>query len=87
MTAAGWAQALILVGLLTISTPILGAYLTRVFGGGRAPGDRAFLPVERLLYRFARIDPGREQTWRVYAVSVLAFSFASVLLPSRERGA
>jgi len=80
VTGAGWAQALILVGLLVISTPILGAYLARVFGGGRAPGDRVFLPVERGLYRFARIDPDREQPWRVYAVSVLAFSIASVLL-------
>ena len=80
MTGAGWIQALIVVALVLLSTPLLGAYLARVFGGGRAPGDRVFLPAERVLYRFARIDPEREQPWRIYAVSLLAFSVASVLL-------
>ncbi len=80
MTGAGWIQALVVVALVLASTPILGAYLARVFGDGRAPGDRVFLPVERVLYRFARIDPDREQPWRIYAVSLLAFSVASVLL-------
>ena len=80
MSGAGWVQALIVVGLLLVSTPLLGAYLARVFGGSGAPGDRIFLPIERRLYRFARVDPEREQPWRVYAVSLLAFSVASVLL-------
>jgi K+-transporting ATPase ATPase A chain len=31
-----------------------------VFGEGSAPGDRVFLPVERLIYRIAGIDPARE---------------------------
>jgi K+-transporting ATPase ATPase A chain len=80
VSAAGWIQALVVVALILVSTPILGTYLARVFGGERAPADRVFLPVERAIHRFARIDPEREQPWRVYALSLLAFSVASVLL-------
>jgi len=68
-----------LVGLLLIGTRLLGPYIARVYSGGAAPGDRVFLPMERVLYRFGRIDPVREQPWTVYARSVLAFSLVSVL--------
>jgi K+-transporting ATPase ATPase A chain len=50
-----------------------------VLGGGPTPGDRVFLPVERALYRLAGVDPGREQPWNVYALSLLAFSAVSVV--------
>ena len=65
----------------SLTTPLLGAYLARVLGGGAAPGDRVFLPVERVLYRLAGVDPGREQPWSVYALSLLAFSVVSVRRP------
>ena len=54
--------------------------MAKVFGGGEAPGDRVFLPVERLIYRVCRVDPDREQRWTVYAFSVLAFSVVSTLI-------
>jgi K+-transporting ATPase ATPase A chain len=77
---AAWAQFLVLIALLAISIPVLGTYLAQVFGGGAAPGDRVFLPVERVIYRFGRIDPESEQRWTVYAFSVLAFSAVGSLL-------
>src|SRR2546426_1115214 len=45
-----------------------------------ARGDRIFLPVERAIYRICRVDPDREQRWPIYAYSLLAFSFVSVLV-------
>jgi K+-transporting ATPase ATPase A chain len=72
-------QVVALVGALVVTAPLLGAYLARVLGGGAAPGDRFFLPVERVLYRAAGIDPAREQPWSVYALSLLAFSAVSVI--------
>jgi K+-transporting ATPase ATPase A chain len=80
MTSAAWLQLLFLVALLAVSTPILGNYLAKVYGGGKAPGDRVFLPVERGIYRVCRIDPEREQRWNVYALSLLAFSLVSGLV-------
>ena len=80
MSAAAWAELLVLIALLAISTPLLGNYMAKVFGGGRAPGDRVFLPVERGIYRLTGVDPDSEQRWQTYAISLLAFSFASVLV-------
>ena len=80
MSAQAWAQLLVLIGLLAISTPLLGSYLARVYGGGTAPGDRVFRPVERVIYRMCGVDETKEQRWPTYAISLLAFSFVSVLI-------
>jgi len=56
VSAQAWAQLLVLIGLLAISTPLLGSYLARVYGGGKAPGDRVFGPVERVIYRVCGVD-------------------------------
>jgi len=79
MSAAGWLQFAALVIALAISIPFLGNYMAKVFGGGKAPGDKVFGPVERLIYRLGGIDPDREQKWSIYALALLAFSLLSVL--------
>ncbi|HET6950253.1 MAG TPA: potassium-transporting ATPase subunit KdpA, partial [Acidimicrobiales bacterium] len=79
MGTAAWLQFAVLVALIGVTTPLLGAYLARVYGGGRAPGDRVCAPVERLVYRAVGVDPGQEQRWAVYARSVVAFSAVSVV--------
>jgi K+-transporting ATPase ATPase A chain len=71
---------IVLVALLVISTPLLGSYMAKVFQNKKAPGDRFFLPVERLIYKVTGVDPESEQRWTIYAVSVLAFSLVSVLV-------
>ncbi len=76
---AGWAQLLVLAGVLLVTTRVLGAYLARVYGDGAVREDRVFAPVERGIYRILGVDPSREQRWTVYALSVLAFSLVSVL--------
>jgi potassium-transporting ATPase potassium-binding subunit len=80
MTASGWEQLLFVLAVTAVTAPLLGRYLAAVFGGGKAPGDRVFLPVERLTYRALRIDPDRSWTWRAYALAVLAFGLVSTLL-------
>src|SRR5258707_202472 len=80
MSASAWLQILFLIAILAISTPILGNYLAKIYGGGKAPGDRFFAPVENVIYRACRIDPDNEQRWNVYAYSLLAFSAVSVLI-------
>jgi potassium-transporting ATPase potassium-binding subunit len=79
MTAAAWIQVAALLGLVVLSTRVLGAYLAKVYAGGPAPADHLFGPLERLVYRGVGVDPGREQTWTVYARSLIAFSLVSVL--------
>src|SRR5215831_15230819 len=80
MTPAAWGQIAALVVALAIAAPLLGRYLAKVYGGGAAPGDRIFGPVERLVYRVCGVDPEGEQHWKVYAWSLLAFSLVSLLV-------
>ena len=79
MSAAGWLQWLLLGVLIAISTPLLAKYMYRVYFTDKAPGDRFFKPVENFIYRICGVDPDGEQRWRSYAMSLLAFSFVSVL--------
>src|SRR4051812_19997955 len=70
MTTAGWLQFGFVVLLLAVSTPLLGTYMAKVYGDEkRAPGDRFFLPIERLIYRVCGVDPESEQRWTTYALS------------------
>jgi potassium-transporting ATPase potassium-binding subunit len=80
MSTSGWEQLLFIVAVTAVTAPLLGRYLAAVFGGGKAPGDRIFLPFERLTYRALRIDPDSSWTWRAYALAVLAFGMLSTLL-------
>jgi K+-transporting ATPase ATPase A chain len=79
MSWQNWLQLAAVLGAVLSITPLLGAYLAKVLGGDPAPGDRVFLPVERMIYRVTGVDPAREQPWSLYALSLLAFSAVSVL--------
>jgi K+-transporting ATPase ATPase A chain len=79
MSATAWIQLAALIALVAAATPVLGGYMAKVYGGGAAPGDRVFGPVERLIYRLTGVDPEREQRWTTYARALLAFSAVSVL--------
>jgi potassium-transporting ATPase potassium-binding subunit len=79
MTSYGWLQFAALIAVISLTAPVLGRYMARVYGGGPAPGDRVFLPVERIVYRLCRVDPEREQRWTGYAFALLAFSLVSFL--------
>jgi potassium-transporting ATPase potassium-binding subunit len=75
-------QAVLLAILLLVTAPPLGRYIADVFGAradGSAPGDRVFGPIERVVYRMARVDPRREQRWNIYAASLMAFTLVSLL--------
>jgi K+-transporting ATPase ATPase A chain len=73
-----------------VAAPLLGRYLAATFRGAgatgtsvsrnRAPGDRVFLPVERLVYRALGVDPDSSWTWRAYALAVLALGLVGTLL-------
>jgi K+-transporting ATPase ATPase A chain len=80
MSGANWVQYGAFFALIAISTPLLGNYMYRVYRGDKAPGDRVFVPVERAIDRICRIDPDGEQRWNIYALSLMVFSMAALLL-------
>ena len=79
MTGPAWIQLVVIVLAVAGVAPLLGRYLAAVHSPGPAPGDRGFLPVERLIYRLIRVDPSSSQRWQAYALSVVAFGTVSVL--------
>ncbi|WP_220814481.1 potassium-transporting ATPase subunit KdpA [Pseudomonas paralcaligenes] len=64
--------------LVLAPAPWLGRYLYRAMEGERTLLTPLLRPVERICYRVAGIDPGREQSWKTYALALLAFSLASL---------
>ncbi|MBE3602810.1 potassium-transporting ATPase subunit KdpA [bacterium] len=78
------ANAIIQIGLFialvtAISVP-LGHYMARVFANEKTFLDPLLKPVERLIYRLGGVHPENEQTWVEYAVAMLLFSAAGMLL-------
>jgi potassium-transporting ATPase potassium-binding subunit len=70
---AGWLFVLTLVIALVAVYRPFGDYMYQVVSG------RQSNVVERGIYRLVGVDPNAEQTWGVYARSVLAFSAVSIL--------
>ncbi|MEU7905755.1 potassium-transporting ATPase subunit KdpA [Actinoplanes sp. NPDC049118] len=70
---AGWLFVITLVIALVAVYRPFGDYMFRVVTGTRSN------IVERGVYRLVGVNPSAEQTWGVYARSVLAFSAVSIL--------
>jgi K+-transporting ATPase ATPase A chain len=80
-SALGWLQLLLYLGILLLITKPLGEYLLRVLDPkGRTWLDRVVGPVERLTYRLGGIDPAKEQHWTAYTISMLMFSFVTMII-------
>jgi K+-transporting ATPase ATPase A chain len=80
MTLNGWLQIFFFLALILAVTKPLGLFMARVFNGERTFLDRVLRPVERLIYRLARVDANQEMRWTEYAVAMLLFSAVSMLL-------
>jgi K+-transporting ATPase ATPase A chain len=74
------AQFLLFLAIVVACVKPAGAYMARVFSGERTFMDSALRPLERLIYRLARIDSSREMTWSEYAVAFTLFSLAGTLV-------
>src|SRR5450432_3143171 len=80
MTVMGWLQIILFFGLIVAITKPLGIYLYRVYEGERQPLPKTLGRIERGLNFLTGVDPKKEQTWKQYAVSVLAFSLFGMLV-------
>jgi K+-transporting ATPase ATPase A chain len=76
----GWMQLALFLGLLLLVTRPMGVYLHQVLDPeGKTVLDPGLKPVERLFYRLMGVDPGSEQDWMRYAVSLLLFSLVGTV--------
>ena len=80
MTANGWIQIAIFAVIVIAITAPLGGYMMRVFNGERTFLSPILRPIERMIYAIGFIDEHEDQHWTVYAVSMLLFSLAGLLI-------
>jgi potassium-transporting ATPase potassium-binding subunit len=80
MTANGWFQILLFLGLILLVTKPLGIFLCRVYEGKSTFLDPVLRPVEKLIYRVSGIDESKEMDWKGYGVAMLLFSGVSLLI-------
>ncbi len=80
MDIFGWIKLLVFVGILLVLTKPMGRYLFKVL----ETEERTLLspvmgPLEKLFYRLLGVKPEREQNWKEYTLSLLAFSLVGVI--------
>jgi K+-transporting ATPase ATPase A chain len=80
MTANSVLQIVLYVGLLVALGMPLGTYMARVYAGQSKLGNRLFGPLERFIYRVARIPADVDMSWKRYAAAVLLFNLFGALL-------
>ena len=79
MTIAGWGLILAFTALIALLAAPFGRWLFALYEGRRTPLHRVLGPVENALYRVAGVDPDKEQTWKTYALHMLAFQVVLTL--------
>jgi potassium-transporting ATPase potassium-binding subunit len=80
MTAIGWAQIVIYCLIIIAITPLLGAYMTRVFNGERTWLTPILRPVEIGIYKISGVDERQEQHAVTYTVGMLLFHVGGFLI-------
>ncbi len=80
MNVYSWVQVISYLAVLIALAKPLGAFMARVYQGERTFLDPVLRPVERLIYRLARVDPAEDMNWKVYAIAVMVFNVLGVLV-------
>lgn len=74
MTWQGWAEIALTLSLAVAIGWPLGVFMSRVWNGERTFLDPVMRPVEGLFYKACGVDPTKSQSWRAYALALLAFN-------------
>ncbi len=80
MTAKNALEILVYLAIIVALTPILGAYMKRVFAGERTLLDPILRPVERGIYKVCGVDASRDQGWVEWTVTMLVVNAASLVI-------
>jgi len=80
MTANGWFQIWLFLGVVFLLTKPIGIFMSRVFNREHTFMDPVLRPIERLLYRVTGVDENHEMRWTEYAVAMLLFSLVSMIV-------
>lgn len=79
MNGTNYVELTLFLALLAAFSLPLSHYLDDVYDARPTKLTQFFLPLEKLFYRFARLNPEEKQTWYTYAVHLLIFSLVTTL--------
>jgi potassium-transporting ATPase potassium-binding subunit len=80
MTVNDLVQIAIYLAVTLLLVKPLGAYMAAVFADVPNRVHRIGAPLERAIYRLSRIDASEDMSWRRYAVAMLVFNMAGLLV-------
>lgn len=80
MTANGTIQIILFLLALILTAKPLGSFMARVYKQERTILDPVLGPVERLIYRFAGIDPRKEMNWKQNSIAMLLFNIFGLFI-------
>ncbi len=80
MTLNGWLQIALFISAVLLLAQPMGTYMAAVFERRKTFLDAVLCPCERLLYRATGVNPAEEMRWTEYAVAMLVFSAATLVL-------
>lgn len=80
MSANGYLQFALYLGVLLALVKPLGAYMARIYEGQPAWLNQVGAPFERLIYRLCGVRSDEEMGWKRYAVAMLVFSVIGALV-------
>jgi K+-transporting ATPase ATPase A chain len=79
MTLNGILQIAFYLAVLTLLAKPLGAFMARVYQREKTFLDPVLGPIERLVYRLAKINSSEEMDWKANALAMLLFNFVGFL--------
>lgn len=73
-------QLSVFLTILIALSPVLGNYFVKVFRGEKNFLSPLFSHLEKLLYKFLRIDPEYQMNWKEYTKYLLVFSILGIVV-------
>ncbi|MGE0741885.1 MAG: potassium-transporting ATPase subunit KdpA [Hyphomonadaceae bacterium] len=80
MTFVGWLQIGLFVLIVALIVRPLGGYMARLFAGERVLLTPLLRPIENAFYWLGGVKADQEQSWKGYALAMLAFNAAGFVL-------
>lgn len=80
MTPYAWMQFAFFLILLTVLTPLMGEWMSKVFRGESHFLSRPLGWMERGFFRLAGVDEAEEMDWKRYAITLMIFNLLGILV-------
>lgn len=74
LTSSDLIQIFVVLGFITVMTPLLGSYMFKVFTGQRNWLIKLFRPLEKITYLCSGVKEDQEMDWKEYTKALLIFN-------------